>query len=626
MLLAKKVPNDSVLSGFVLLPDENQSKAQGIEVRLVSPTKVTLCSFTTEENGRFQKMIFRSAGVISIFGCGSIAPTQLFFYIKLEGYAELFQPWNKDTGNILSLLRGPSELMDATHRELQPLTPAESFRKELVTEYNELAVRYYEAGLADALKHNTAKAISDLNNAIKAAPDFFEAYLELGSVQQEAKQYEGAEQALRKAIALKPTAAEPVIDLGAVLLDMANALGQGGSTEKAITAYANAAAVLKDAIEKAPWSSDAFYYLGSAQYKLDQLSDAESSLRTALERSNPRQDARLMLVNVYVKQRRYANALEQLDSYLAAVPDSAQRQAAEEMKAKIQAELIKGGPPDPVASVEKLNPALAAVIRRATEYVGKYEANLGNLIGTENYVQSATWQSLSESNDSYTRQGPIQPSVSSTAVKKIDRRMLSDFLLIQVGPQWVPLREVNELNGAKVRNELQSPFDESPANNTKRFNSMKADSTKYNIGDVIREINLPTFALQVLRQNETSRFDFEKNGTEMIDGTMTWRIRFRETRGRALVTTATGKNLYSTGTLWINTETGAVLKTEFIVDNRAATPEIKSKVVVTYVGERNLGFLVPGLMLEHYERGDNIIDCRTLIRISIHLLSTFNSN
>jgi hypothetical protein len=33
---------------------------------------------------------------------------------------------------------------------------------------------------------------------------------------------------------------------------------------------------------------------------------------------------------------------------------------------------------------------LDTVIRRATDYVSRYEAELGNLIGTEDYVQNAT--------------------------------------------------------------------------------------------------------------------------------------------------------------------------------------------------------------------------------------------
>src|SRR5580658_9420383 len=43
-----------------------------------------------------------------------------------------------------------------------------------------------------------------------------------------------------------------------------------------------------------------------------------------------------------------------------------------------------------IHSAQNPEPDLTSVIHRATEYVTKYEAELGNLIGTEKYVQTAT--------------------------------------------------------------------------------------------------------------------------------------------------------------------------------------------------------------------------------------------
>jgi Tfp pilus assembly protein PilF len=278
--------------------------------------------------------------MVSVFGCSSF-PSNLsvFFYIKLEGYAEVFQPWTRDGGNVIALLRGPSDGLDETRRETQPMTPSESLRKELVTQYGELAVRYYEAALAEKLKHNTEKAINNLNQAVKASAKFFEAYVVLGDLQRQAKRLDLAEQAFRKAIALKPGAGEPYIDLGAVLLDKATAIADAGSADAATAVFKEAVDILKSASDKAPWSSNAYYYLGSAQYKLNQLADAEASLRASLEKQDPRQDARLMLVNIYLKTNRLKDALEQVNAYLAAVPDSPQRAAVLDLQAKLQKEV-----------------------------------------------------------------------------------------------------------------------------------------------------------------------------------------------------------------------------------------------------------------------------------------------
>ncbi len=85
------------------------------------------------------------------------------------------------------LNRGPSDGIDLTYREPLPLTKVEALRAELVKEYNELAVREYEQGLRDMLNHKTENAIGHLQKAGKAAPNFFDAWEQLGLLQKEAK-------------------------------------------------------------------------------------------------------------------------------------------------------------------------------------------------------------------------------------------------------------------------------------------------------------------------------------------------------------------------------------------------------------------------------------------------------
>src|SRR5215468_7578393 len=139
-------------------------------------------------------------------------------------------------------------------------------------------------------------------------------------------------------------------------------------------------------------------------------------------------------------------------------------------------------------------PDLDTVIQRATAYVTQYEEELGNLIGTEDYLQNVAWKNTM--------------SRIGTIAKRDQRRLSSDFLIIQVDAEWQALRKANRVDGTKVKEiqqEFETAFDDSPAANTKRFNQMKTDSTMYNIGSIQRDINLPTFALEVLRKTEVSR-------------------------------------------------------------------------------------------------------------------------
>jgi len=251
------------------------------------------------------------------------------------------------------------------------------------------------------------------------------------------------------------------------------------------------------------------------------------------------------------------------------------------------------------AVAQQTAPDLEVVLRRAADYVTQYEAELGNLIGSEEYLQNVAWLAASS-------RGTLQ------VVKKGQRHISSDFLIIQVGTEWVALRKVNRVDGGKVQQSaapFEEAFDDSPAGNAKRVADMKEESTRYNIGDVIRDINLPTQALKVLRKSEFSRFSFEKAGTSRVEGVQAWNIRFRELSSPTLVLGKDGQFLLSYGTLWIEPSTGRVLKTEFLVENPYTMPPIKARTLVSYTEGTRTKILVPKLMTERYETEYQTIDC-----------------
>jgi hypothetical protein len=249
-------------------------------------------------------------------------------------------------------------------------------------------------------------------------------------------------------------------------------------------------------------------------------------------------------------------------------------------------------------SAEQGQTELDAVLARASDYVSQYEAELGNLIGNEEYVQSSVW---------------LDSGTPPRVAKRMQRRTSADFLIIQVADEWAALRKVTVADGNKIKEATPSfdtAFDNSSEANSALLKSMKLESTAYNIGDIQREINVPTFALHVLRKREISRFSFERVGTAKVGGIQTWRIRFHETSGHSLVVGGKGETLYSNGTFWIEPETGRVLETEFIVENPYASSRIRGEVDVTYGAGKNVQILVPTSMNEHYQSAHNNVDCR----------------
>jgi hypothetical protein len=244
-------------------------------------------------------------------------------------------------------------------------------------------------------------------------------------------------------------------------------------------------------------------------------------------------------------------------------------------------------------------PDITIVIQRATEYVTRYEEELGNLIGSEDYVQNVAWKNAIN-----------QPGV---VTKREQRRTYSDFLIVQVGSDWQALRKTNRLDGRNVKEtqaNFETAFEESPAANTRRINQMKVDSTLYNIGPVLRDINLPTFALRLFRKNQVSRFQFQKTAMAKVDGISTWIVAFKEIRGPTLVHGTGDQDLISHGRLWIEPDSGRVLKTEFAVESRFEDTSVEATIVVTYGRAKNLTVLVPTVMVEHYEGQFSSINCR----------------
>ena len=234
------------------------------------------------------------------------------------------------------------------------------------------------------------------------------------------------------------------------------------------------------------------------------------------------------------------------------------------------------------------------VLQRAVQYVQEYEErDLGSLLATENYLQNAT---------SYTGQRPRQEQ----------QRTQADFLILVLGKDRIGLRIVNKLNGVAVKppvNGFDTMMDGSPEKIRQSINAIQDESSRYNIGAVLRKINVPTFPLKVAREAEIDRFSIKRNGSDKISGIETWELKFQEKRSPTLVHGERGESLLSSGSLWIEPGTGRILKTELNVENPFSNPPVKGRIVVTYTTNRALGILVPSAMTEKYETAESLVTC-----------------
>jgi hypothetical protein len=242
------------------------------------------------------------------------------------------------------------------------------------------------------------------------------------------------------------------------------------------------------------------------------------------------------------------------------------------------------------------------VMLRVHAYVVGYEQDLSGIIAEER------WQ---------------QRIVSRSGAIKRERLLRSDYLVYQLPPDedWFGFRDVFEVDGTPVSDREQrfrELFAQRPADVVEQAMKIAAESARYNLGDVYRTINVPTFVLAFLRPSNRSRFVFERLGEETVNGSPTWVMSYRETKKRTFIRSVSGKALDSHGRLWIDAITGRLIRTELVTGGNHAVPE-RATIVVTYGPNPDLGFWVPIEMSEVYDnprkpKADRIIGSATYSR------------
>jgi hypothetical protein len=226
------------------------------------------------------------------------------------------------------------------------------------------------------------------------------------------------------------------------------------------------------------------------------------------------------------------------------------------------------------------------VMRRVHAYVAVYEDHqLATVIARERYYQQ--W-------------------LDGHANLKGERTMLSDYLLLQLpNEDWVPVRDVYEIDGTAVADRagrLKTLFAGPREQLSERLMAMAEESARLNLGDLYyRTLNLPTFALRVLRPASRKRIRFDKAGEERVHDTDTWVVAFRETKGPTFSAKPDGTDLPAHGRFWVEPDTGVVLKSEMILGGTRRL-SARATITVTYRLEPSLGFRVP---IEMHERYDN---------------------
>jgi hypothetical protein len=219
------------------------------------------------------------------------------------------------------------------------------------------------------------------------------------------------------------------------------------------------------------------------------------------------------------------------------------------------------------------------VIARLDSYLLAYDERLSNVVAEETYRQ-------------WVEQG------SKDSRNTTSRLLRSDFALTLPPDtrRWAGYRDTFEVDGKPVRDRderLQRLLSDGAVGQAARIAEQNA---RFNLGQylVTRNINVPTFALEIMSPRMRDRVRVRRTGTGVIEGRTGWLIEFREQNRLTYVRTPEGRDQPSRVVALVDIQTGEVLQTVLTWER------IKGSITVSYGQAPGIPVPVPLRMAERY--------------------------
>ena len=234
--------------------------------------------------------------------------------------------------------------------------------------------------------------------------------------------------------------------------------------------------------------------------------------------------------------------------------------------------------------------SLNDVVRRVEAYVDSYGEQASIVVCTEHYEQHS------------------QSSGSAAGA----RTLVSDFAIVRADTirGWLGFRDVREVDSrkladrddrlAKVLMASEGRYDEA--------RRLSDESARFNIGAIERNFNVPTTAFFFFTRENHGRFKF---AARRVADDGTWEIGFKENSTPTLIRTPEGSSVRSSGTLWVQPDTGIVLRTvltmEMISGRGNSIRRGTGQVDVTYRRVEDLKMWLPAAMDEQFEASQPLV-------------------
>lgn len=207
------------------------------------------------------------------------------------------------------------------------------------------------------------------------------------------------------------------------------------------------------------------------------------------------------------------------------------------------------------------------IIDRASRQAAAFGPELAGYVAREDYLQTVR---------RWTGAAPAAPAMGPAVAA---RHLQAELLLVHdPATPWQLHRDVVAVDGVAVpdrADRLVRLFADPHADARRRLREITDESARFNLGHVIRNINVPTFPLLVLHPAHRDRFRIRDSGHVREDGATARLLTFSE-RGRPRVVRGQhGRDVRLEGSLTVDVSTGELLRATIVPRSDGLTSRLE---------------------------------------------------
>jgi len=223
-------------------------------------------------------------------------------------------------------------------------------------------------------------------------------------------------------------------------------------------------------------------------------------------------------------------------------------------------------------------PDVMVLLGRGGDYATDYGASFRPVIAQEHYEQ-AEW----------IRGAP-----------RAWRKLQSDFIMLYVpeNEEWLGFRDVRAVDGQSLGQKTLSRRLEKLLSGGREMRRLRDEAARYNIGEIERNVNVPTLALRYLETEALHRSNWEVGDMEEIDGVPVVSLSFEEIAHPTLVQSLSLRpDVPARGTFWVDPGKGTVIRSRLHLKEAGGA---EGDITVTYRFDPGLSMWLPAEMDEIY--------------------------